>query len=54
MSFKRKMKRQLARNSMQRSGYKRLNKKRKNPQTQEKASMFAMNWRYILGKDGIE
>ena len=54
MSFKRKMKRQIARNEMQKHGYKRLNKKRKNPQTQEKASMFSLNWRYILGKEGIE
>lgn len=54
MSFKRKMKRQIARNEMKEYGYKRLNKKRMNPRTQEKASMFSMNWRYILGKKGID
>lgn len=51
MSFKRKMKRQITRNELKEHGYKRLNKKRNNPLTQEKASMFSLNWRYF-GKDG--
>ena len=52
MSFRRKMKRQIARNHMNELGYKRLNKKRNF--NGNKTSTYALNWRYILGKEGIE